>query len=515
MSELVTVYMQVYNTKKYLRCAIDSVLNQTYPNFQFILVDNGCTDGSSEIIKAYAEKDSRIIYIHHDKNQQYFFEKLVCQYATGRYFTILDSDDWLELDFLARMLKFALEHNLDIVCAGSFFHNPQGTITQMPLHMNKSFVLNKWQFADYLPYYHWYLRSNWGTLYDTKIVKMTPAVKKISYGRDTLCSFHYLRRSNRMGVLNASLHHYRLHNSSSSFRYSTDRFQADVILHNDLQDFLRGYGEISQRNEIFINEVYANALRDTYSIINNSQLTVQNKFEEFCTIAQHPATKTCYAFRVDAMQKSRELMLNAIWSYYIQQHEASCFEKLYEIIKQYCPRCVKILRAENLDLISDNCLQQFIEDDYDAIISKLFEIIKNTSFQSRVIQLLWEMTKDTSLLSNEGSHSLLYNEPLIYEAIYRNNYMYALEQMTGQLMEQAIVIDLEYFLQLYLSICAIEHYEPGFIYGKLQLGLFYFKNQDHIQAAKIAHELKDMKADAIEDVQLFIAQMEGVSGEIS
>lgn len=74
MNDLVTIYMQVYNTKKFLRRAIDSVLNQTYHNIEFILVDNGCTDGCSEIIKEYAEKDSRVIYIHYEENQQYFLK---------------------------------------------------------------------------------------------------------------------------------------------------------------------------------------------------------------------------------------------------------------------------------------------------------------------------------------------------------------------------------------------------------------------------------------------------------
>ena len=56
----ITIYTQVYNTKPFLERCLSSVVNQTFGNFDYILIDNGCTDGSSEILRQYAKKDQRI-----------------------------------------------------------------------------------------------------------------------------------------------------------------------------------------------------------------------------------------------------------------------------------------------------------------------------------------------------------------------------------------------------------------------------------------------------------------------
>jgi len=64
---LVTVLMSVYNAKSYLADSIESILNQTYRDFEFIIIDDGSTDGSGAIIQKYAACDSRIVYV---KNAQ-------------------------------------------------------------------------------------------------------------------------------------------------------------------------------------------------------------------------------------------------------------------------------------------------------------------------------------------------------------------------------------------------------------------------------------------------------------
>jgi len=61
--------MPVYNTEKYLEECIESILNQTFADFEFIISDDGSTDKSKEIIKKYAEKDSRIVFLNNPKNR--------------------------------------------------------------------------------------------------------------------------------------------------------------------------------------------------------------------------------------------------------------------------------------------------------------------------------------------------------------------------------------------------------------------------------------------------------------
>lgn len=65
---VVTICLQAYNTANFLPQFIESVLNQTFQDFEFIIVDNGCTDGSQELLKQYAARDGRINLIRYEEN---------------------------------------------------------------------------------------------------------------------------------------------------------------------------------------------------------------------------------------------------------------------------------------------------------------------------------------------------------------------------------------------------------------------------------------------------------------
>lgn len=120
---LITVCTQVYNTKPYLTQCIESILAQTYTNFEYFLVDNGCTDGSEKIIKDYSEKDKRIKRFRFEINQYAVSFQLIKQYASGKYYTILDSDDWVDPNYLEELLGFAEKNSLDIACTGTVMHH--------------------------------------------------------------------------------------------------------------------------------------------------------------------------------------------------------------------------------------------------------------------------------------------------------------------------------------------------------------------------------------------------------
>src|SRR6187397_2012165 len=93
MSEpLVTVLMSVYNAEKYLREAIDSILNQTYRNFEFIIINDASTDGSEAIINSY--KDERIRLISNSQNLRLTASlNKGIDLAKGKYIARMDADD--------------------------------------------------------------------------------------------------------------------------------------------------------------------------------------------------------------------------------------------------------------------------------------------------------------------------------------------------------------------------------------------------------------------------------------
>ena len=90
----VSVIIPVYNVEQYLNRCIDSVLNQTYKDFEIILVDDGSTDKSGEICDVYAEKDSRITVIHKENGGLSDARNFGIDAARGDFLTFLDSDDY-------------------------------------------------------------------------------------------------------------------------------------------------------------------------------------------------------------------------------------------------------------------------------------------------------------------------------------------------------------------------------------------------------------------------------------
>lgn len=118
---LATIGMPVYNGEKYIKEALDSVLLQTYKNFELIISDNGSTDKTEEICLEYAKKDSRIKYVRHPENKGGYFNFGYCvQNAKGVYFTWIAHDDILEENFLEQTCAYMAVHKECVLVSGDF-----------------------------------------------------------------------------------------------------------------------------------------------------------------------------------------------------------------------------------------------------------------------------------------------------------------------------------------------------------------------------------------------------------
>ncbi|MDR1018171.1 MAG: glycosyltransferase [Lachnospiraceae bacterium] len=96
-----SVIIPVYNVEKYLKECIDSVLNQTFKNYEILLINDGSTDESFEIAKKYATNDNRISLYTHPNMGLSFSRNVGINYANGEYVYFLDSDDFIEENFLS------------------------------------------------------------------------------------------------------------------------------------------------------------------------------------------------------------------------------------------------------------------------------------------------------------------------------------------------------------------------------------------------------------------------------
>lgn len=114
----VSIIIAVYNEELGLRNFLDSIINQTYPHLEIILLDDGSTDNSGKICDEYVQKDNRFVVVHLSHKGIAFARNIGLTIAKGDYIMFADADDSLEPSFCEKPLKNALEKNVDVVSFG-------------------------------------------------------------------------------------------------------------------------------------------------------------------------------------------------------------------------------------------------------------------------------------------------------------------------------------------------------------------------------------------------------------
>ena len=113
-NELISIIVPIYNTEKYLHECLDSIINQTYANFEVLLVNDGSTDSSGIICQEYVERDSRFRYFEKDNGGVASARNLGLEHSEGTYITFIDSDDWVEFKYLEVLYTALKENDTDV-----------------------------------------------------------------------------------------------------------------------------------------------------------------------------------------------------------------------------------------------------------------------------------------------------------------------------------------------------------------------------------------------------------------
>lgn len=115
MQELISIIIPIYNVERFLRNCIDSLIKQTYQNWELFLVDDGSPDQCGKICDEYGERDQRIHVIHKENGGLSDARNCAIEKIHGEYLTFIDSDDCVHPDYLCKMLHFAQKYGADIV----------------------------------------------------------------------------------------------------------------------------------------------------------------------------------------------------------------------------------------------------------------------------------------------------------------------------------------------------------------------------------------------------------------
>ena len=118
-----SIIIPVYNVREYLDDCLKSILNQTYKNYEVILVDDGSTDGSAEICDKYALAQKNIRVIHENNAGVSCARNTGLIRSSGKYISFVDPDDVIEMHFLEKLICTLLENSVDVVCCSYYRFN--------------------------------------------------------------------------------------------------------------------------------------------------------------------------------------------------------------------------------------------------------------------------------------------------------------------------------------------------------------------------------------------------------
>ena len=137
----ISIVIPVYNVEKYLRECLDSLINQTFNDFEVICVNDGSKDSSLEILNEYAQKDIRFKVISQENGGSGSARNNGLSRAQGKYVQFLDGDDYFEPEMLEKLYNLAEKHQADITVCSSRKVDDEGNITETrnpnsPLNLN-------------------------------------------------------------------------------------------------------------------------------------------------------------------------------------------------------------------------------------------------------------------------------------------------------------------------------------------------------------------------------------------
>ena len=256
---MITIITPVYNSKQYLTQSINSILNQTYSDFELILVDDGSTDGSSQLCDDYAARDKRIKVIHQDNQGQAAARNRALDIAQGDYIAFVDSDDYIHPQMLAILLNLSIIYNTEIVVCGF----ARGSETEYPWLPLENVKAETYDGRDFLRNAvlnktgkHWLL---WDKLYKRSCFDHIRLPEGRIY-EDNATVYKILYNVDKVAVTDSVLYYYFM-NENSTVNQSFKRKHLDwLLVVEEIASFFADCGETDMLN--WANNCYLTSLAD-------------------------------------------------------------------------------------------------------------------------------------------------------------------------------------------------------------------------------------------------------------
>ena len=251
MKPKISIILPIYNMENYLECCMDSILSQTFDEFELICIDDGSTDSTPTILNRYAQKDSRIKMITQANQGVGIARNKGIEMAQGQFLSILDADDFFEPSMLEKLYDRALADDSDIViCRTKQYDDSTKTISNMPwtLRKNELPIDNPFDYHDVQDHvFTFCVGWAWDKLYRAAFVFQNQLkFPNLRNSEDLVFVFPSLVFANKISILDDCLVYHRVNRKDSvsstresnslDFFYAIMLFKELMIQHKKFDD---------------------------------------------------------------------------------------------------------------------------------------------------------------------------------------------------------------------------------------------------------------------------------------
>jgi glycosyltransferase involved in cell wall biosynthesis len=290
-----------YNVERYIEECAASVMNQTFTDFEWVILDNGSTDQTGNILRTLAESDHRITIFTSEKNSYNNglpinpdFMNYVSN-PKAEYWCSLDTDDFLHHDFLQELYTAAKRNDADIAVGGTEMFMEGNRMIKGERCPPDILINEIKEFGEILPEIYGSFRAIWGKLFKASVIREQREFRlanplTLNHAGDTLFCLDCLRFTNSVVAVNKVLHYYRLRdNSYYHSQVDPNRHMDYLTIYLETIKLLEAWSKKSESNLSFISQVLYSSMNDCMKVAAlNQEASIESRLTMVEGIISNP-----------------------------------------------------------------------------------------------------------------------------------------------------------------------------------------------------------------------------------
>ena len=240
IDSLITIILPIYKVEKYLAKSIESVINQSYKNLEIILVDDGSPDTCGKICDLYAEKDSRIKVVHKENGGLSSARNSGLDIATGEYICFIDSDDYVDSQYIERLYNEIKSGSFDLVaCDFEYVYEKDNSNKKSGLVEKDITIEGREKIISHLlgNKYYLLLTVAWNKIYKRDLFESLRYTNGIIH-EDEDIAYKILHKCNNVKIIKDSLYFYLQRESSIMGGSNVDKRSIIIDIYKKRHQFL-------------------------------------------------------------------------------------------------------------------------------------------------------------------------------------------------------------------------------------------------------------------------------------